>query len=368
LVSFDASDLADGRYTATVAAVPNAGATISEETEATTLDRSLTRWIVDGAAGLAGMVVLVLLGWRGWQTWRAYRVRRRADAERRREREHAFETEETLEAVPVDQDSRDADQGSEPAHPDRIRARFWDEWRDEPVTTGTVLVRRVGAEESSDVRHLDIDEQGRIEVTLSDGRWEIEADAPGFMPATNQVSIPHDGSLDGVRFDLVAIPLKIRRLFESITSMLSTDDLWGTKTPREIERALRDVLRSQTPGMPSKQKMAAAGRGDDAPQASESERQVQNDDQTTQAAQMDDLSDQPSRSEMAEALSERFQAKIAGRQELESAQDYLHALTSLLEEAYYSPRTYGRDVWELARDIGRQLKDRAGADEGGPGS
>lgn len=340
-VEFDAGEVSDGTYRATVTAMPDAGTPVDDTVEEMVLDRRLTRWIVDSAAGLAGLVVIVLLGLRGWRRWRVYRQKRRRDERRRRRQERAFETEETLEAVPIEEHStseRGADAGSDPS---RLRAVFWDKWRDEPVEAGRVVIERSGDGDSdgdddgASRREVELGDGGRVEMELDDGAWRLEVDAPGFMPATQQVRFPHSGEYDGVRFELVAIPLKIRRLFESITSMLSEEDLWGAMPPREIEQLLRASV------------AANAEDGEDVESA-----------EPTSGAPWDE--------DVASGVFRRFQRLVQDESGPETKAAYLRALTDILEEAYFSPRTYGRDVWEVARRIGREIRDRA-ADEAGEG-
>jgi hypothetical protein len=180
------------------------------------------------------------------------------------------------------------------------------------VADGSIEFRPDGREKPAMSSRTD--DEGRFACEhLDEGDWELVVEADYFVRGRFGFEIPHDGSLDPCRFELVPVPLKIRRLYQSLTEMAAGDDLWGELSPREIRETVERVL-------------------DAAPAGARDEPNVR--------------------------FSERVRAIASGEAgDLESGRDYLRAFTGLVEETYFGPRDYGEATWQLARRIAVELRE-----------
>lgn len=303
---FERSELRDGPWRARVRVLPDAGAPIERSVGTVQIDRTWTRWMTRGA-GLLALLAFVVVG--GREAWRF--VGRKIQAYRRRkqlqrDRERAFEEDTELDPVRLEEfDGRERSMRS-------VRGRVHDVWRNEPVGGIEIELRHETSETSE---QTETDAEGRFGwEELSDGDYVLEIHAEHFVDGHYTFSVPHDGTLAGARFDVVPIPLKIRQLYQTLIEMLRGDDLWGRLSPRDIEAVVREELEDFEPD--------------------------------------DDADDTP----IVERLREMLDDPEA---ELESGADYLEVLTDIVEETYFSGRTYTESTWELARRLALRLRDAA---------
>jgi hypothetical protein len=167
--------------------------------------------------------VLVVAG--QWQTWKQGR-------QKRRQREQAFDVEERI--VPR---FLDEPEGKNASRRD-VAGLVWDEWRLKPVP-GCTITAKQGAIELA----VTSDGLGRFRFDgIVDGAWDLRVDCPGFVRGNLTLSVPHDGRLAAMRLDIIAVPLKVRRLYQAAMEAVRGDDPWGRLSPREVEAEVQARL------------------------------------------------------------------------------------------------------------------------------
>ncbi|MFB6265033.1 MAG: carboxypeptidase-like regulatory domain-containing protein [Bradymonadaceae bacterium] len=308
---FELGSLSDGRWRARARVMPPVGPASTHEVGSVRLDRSVQRYGADLAAvvGLGGLVLF--LGWGAWRlARRRWRDRRGSPADEP-DLERAFDEEAEIAVART---------GSVDEAPgDSVAGVVWDPLRGEPVEGARVECRRSDGED----RQRDAQttgEDGRFAFEeLAEGTWELTADAPTYAPGRLRVELPHDGGLADARFELVPVPLKIRRMYESLARAAEGGVRWGEVSPRDIEALLH----------------RAAG---------------------TEAVDGD----------RATTFARRIRQLIDGRNEPASTREYVEALRDIVEETWFSDRRHGRETWRLARRIAEQLRAEI-ADEAGEG-
>lgn len=118
---------------------------------------------------------------------------------------------------------------------DQLRLQLWDEWRDAPVEQAKVVLK--GPQEMEQC--VDATD-GVVELPqLDDGTWDLHCEAPGFVPAHGEVTIPCEPAW--VRIKMTAVPLKIRRAYRWMMRRTRGEDAWGRLTPRQIREALTSI-------------------------------------------------------------------------------------------------------------------------------
>jgi hypothetical protein len=174
---------------------------------------------------------LAFLSYRGVGQVIGWVERYRERRHKTREREQAFEVEARL--VP-----KFLDETETRAQRDHVAGLVWDEWRRQPVPNASVALRSDGKERlgTSDARGRFVFED--VEV----GEWELSISAAGFVRGSATLKVPHDGRYSAMRLDLVAVPLKIRRLYQAALETLRGEDPWGRLSPREVASELRGTL------------------------------------------------------------------------------------------------------------------------------
>lgn len=312
-VFFPGEDLPDGIWQAEVQVVPDLGGPVRAQVEQLELDRTASRWTLN-ALGILGLLAgLALLGQRAWRIGLIWFAEWRRRRELMRREEQAFAEEERLvpEVLPAEAGGSHRDRAAT-----TVGGLVWDVWRERPITDARLSV--VGGD-GQPVRTTASDGAGRFALQdLPPGRHEIVIEADGFVPARMDAKIPHDGDLARVRLSLVAVPLKIRRLYQSVVATLEGEDLWGRLSPREIERVLLEVAIEVD--------RAAARQGVDS------------------------------------QFVERLRRRLETSDDLDP-QALVAVMTAIVEETYFSGRTYGEDVWRLAREVALRLRDRLGETE-----
>jgi len=109
---------------------------------------------------------------------------------------------------------------------------------------GAVLVFSSGSS-GEERRELVADADGHFETELSDGWWQVEVTAHGYVTETVRAPIPHRGELRGTRIDLLPVREKIMAIYRQVAApLLPKAELWGVWTPREIF----DHARAARPG------------------------------------------------------------------------------------------------------------------------
>jgi hypothetical protein len=307
-----ADDLEDGTWHAQTTVMPELGPEISVPTEAVELDRTTSRWVLNtlGLLALVGGLLLVLQ-----RLWQVIAMRL---ARRRRERDSEQRSKEALrdtdELVP---DKLAADQEPVDVNLDRTRLSgiVWDIWKMRPIADAELSV---STRDGAPVRRESVDgESARAGAFIVDGlehgSYVLEVRASGFMTGNMTFRIPHRGQLSNIRLDLVAVPLKIRRLYQSLVETLEGEDLWGRLSPREIEATLSELA-----------------------------------DRAAERA------DNPAQRAFLKSLERRLRQTEAPL----DADELVAMMTAVVEETYFSGRTFDQSVWELARDIALELRAR----------
>jgi hypothetical protein len=86
---------------------------------------------------------------------------------------------------------------------------------------------------------------GIFEVELPDGAWKLTVSAPGHLPESVRILVPHRGELRKLRVSLVAIRERVFELYRRAAEpLLPKPDLWGIWTPRQVVDHVRRARRS----------------------------------------------------------------------------------------------------------------------------
>lgn len=224
--------LGGGQWSGLARVIPPVGAPIEAKIAPISVAQA-SGW---GVVNVFGILVLVVgagfLSLRGFATLTAKLRRWREARQRRRAQEQAFEVEERLVPIRIERHG-------EPAARRDVGGVLWDEWRQRPA-----FGCRLQARQGDDVRTAEVTSDGQFNLTnLSDGEWEISVTGPGFVRGTFVAKIPHDGRLASIRLDVVAVPLKVRRLYQAALEAVNGEDPWGRLSPREIEMELNKKLK-----------------------------------------------------------------------------------------------------------------------------
>lgn len=306
---FNREELIDGEWRARLQVQPDLGDSLEREVGTVEIDRTFSRIVVYGAAGVALLAVLLLLLRESWRV-----VRRKLEMWRRQnaaseKRRQAFEEEATLEAVPVTEETRD---GDDPGESDAVRGQVWDVWRERPVEGARVTLHENSGGEGGERSRTGSGGYFRFD-DLDSGGWELVIEAEYFVRGRFSFEVPHDGRLDPCRFELLPVPLKIRRLYQSLVELAHGEDLWGRLPPSEIRETVSRVL-DATPS-------------------------ARTDNETPFLRSVRTIAD----------------GEFEG---LDSPREYLDLLTGLVEETYFGPRDYGEKTWRIARTIALELREK----------
>lgn len=223
--------LGGGSWRGVARAVPPVGPAVEVQIPELSLDANGGRGFLNILGFLVLAAGLAFLSYRGVGSiaglWERYRSR----VHKTREREQAFEVEARI--VPRFLEESDA-------RPNRndIAGLVWDEWQRRPVTGANVTLRGDGKEVSR-----ASDERGRFVFEgLDPGEWELSLSANGFVRGSFSLKVPHDGRFGAMRLDLVAVPLKVRRLYQAALETLRGEDPWGRLSPREVAAEIGKTL------------------------------------------------------------------------------------------------------------------------------
>jgi len=289
--------LGNGVWLGSARLIPSVGPPVEVEIEPLVVEESRARKIT-GWLGVFGILIGILFvfqrsalrvrdRWEKWQTAQARQVRDR----------QALDKHEIL--VPVFLDAPE-----EQTSRDDVGGVVWDTWKDRPAGECEIILFR------NDRRSEPIksDKLGRFRmVDVEAGDWEMSISGPGFVTGKMKLRVPHQGRYAAMRIDMVAVPLKIRRLYQTTMEAALGEDPWGSLSPDETDRELRALLSVFDPR--------------DAP------------------------------SELLEILQSGEELELPA---------LLDVLAQLLEESYFSGRTYPEEVWFAARDMVLRLRRAAG--------
>lgn len=304
------SKLTDGRWRGVAEFVPPLGDPIKVDAGSTTIDARAYRAAVNGFGVLALLLGGLLLIARGGQSllmrWREWHKRREQAARQ------AAALEEVETIVPVFLDDEEAS-SSAPGRSD-IGGMVWDVWQQQPVV-GALVELRVSQEQPALTAMSDAAGRFRF-VDVEPGRWEMSVRSFGFIRGHLQFGVPHDGRLGNFRLDLIAVPLKIRRLYGSVLEHSVGEDLWGKLSPREIEEKLDEIWPSDAP---------------------------------------------VDRRHIRDAVSARLADEGQQDDGHVDGVAVLAALTEVVEESYFSGRQYGEPAFLLARSLALELRARRDA-------
>lgn len=298
--------LADGRWIAKVVYSPESGASIRQQTDAMTLDRSTSRLTLNILGLLTILIGVAVLSQR--QLWSKLAARWRA-----RQRANA-------QAKPnYDEDERIEVESLAPPNAQAISAGLfgiagvvWDAWRDQPIAHAQL---RVESADGQLIREVSADAAGQFSIDeLPQGQHQLSVWAYGFARGRMALNLPHRGELSYTRISLIAIALKVRRFYQAWVQRWHGQDVWGALSPRQIEAALFEAV--------------------------------------FEASQV--LEDASAR----EALRARYDAFIAQEQPLteHSVEQLMLMLTELIEESYFSQRVYEEGLWRLVVEITQRLE------------
>lgn len=328
---FPSADLVDGRWAANIKATPDVGSSASYRAKPVEIDHTISRWLLNllGALALLGGVGLLLQ--RFWQVIYTYWSDRKKRHATRERAERALEEVEYLEVTELEDPLPIADDVT----PSKVvlAGVVWDLWKQRPVTRVELALR---TPDTGEIVHTHLIEPngdkppGAFRIaSLPKGRYQLSLNAPGFMPSRLDFRLPHDGKLSHMRLGMVAIPLKIRRLYQSLVESLQGRDLWGTLSLHEIDDALQSVLRE----------------GD---------------------AVDEGFADSSARKAFVSALKRRLrQGGATGETDASQmgGEQLMALMTAVVEETYFSGRVFDQAVWQLARRLAERIRERA---QGGP--
>ncbi|MFU8805539.1 MAG: carboxypeptidase-like regulatory domain-containing protein, partial [Bradymonadaceae bacterium] len=314
---FNGSSISDGEWIADLRVLPDAGSPLEISSASVLMTTGSSRRLLHilGLLGVLGAVAL-LLSQVIREAWRALKkklVHRRAV----RARQTAFS--ETEAIVPIEllgeilESDRDS---SDPSNLFILGGMVWDSWRGRPVPEAELRVWVQGTE-AEPVIEARSDGVGRFRLpSLPAGRYRLVVMARGFVEGRLEFSLPHRGRLGQFRLDLVAVPLKIRRVYQSMVAAFEGEDLWGRLTPRQIEEVLWAVVRA-----------------DGEPEHAEKKR-----------------------SELRLRIEEFSGADEEGGLD---GTALLDLMTRLVEESYFGVRDVERGQWLVAREIAMRLTELA---------
>lgn len=313
---FSADDLEDGIWEGEAHLRPEFGTEMSRQTDRLELDRTVSRWVLNALGVVAVLVGLGLVLHRFWSFLliRLEERRRKREAQEREQR--AFREEEEL--VPVELADDDAEDA--PIERDVVSGMIWDAWRSSPVSGAAI---RLVDSNGSELRSTESDDgsppnAGRFSLEgLPKGDFELRVECHGFVPGSMKVSLPHTGRLSNIRLDLVAVPLKIRRLYGALIEQLEGEDLWGLLSPREIQGTIVEVSESM-------------------------------------AQQLD--------SRTGRVFLQRVRTAMDDGPQTMTPAALVELMTEIVEETYFSGRVFGQDVWKMARAIAVELRRRFDAE------
>ena len=202
-------------------------AVLEAATQTVTFDRTRSRWLLNLLGLLAILVgVVVLVNRLSTVDFRSLfaSLRRKQEAPKEAPR---FDQDEPAIIEQIEPEEADVVADSET----QIAGVVWDGWRRRAVPFARIELARDGKTEHT----IQAMSDGRFRSpNLEAGRWHMRVSASGFASGILDFEIPHDGAYRFFRFGLVAIPLKIRRFYQSWVRRIHGEDLWGKLSPRQI--------------------------------------------------------------------------------------------------------------------------------------
>lgn len=298
----------DGQWRAHVMYQPDAGQSLETLTQVVTFDQSSSRFFLNllgVIAILLGVGVLVVRLSTIDFTSLLARLGRRDDEAKR--------APEFVDGEPIVVEALDAGSGVEPASHDRLAGVIWDTWRAEPVSSARLEFSRDGRV----LYQTNAAADGTFRTdSLSAGAWHLDVIASGFSRGTLDFELPHGGEYSRFRIGLTAVPLKIRRYYQSWVRHTHGDDLWGRLSPRQIEATIWSAFDVASVAVED-----SRGR---------------------------------------ELLRQSIEALLAddGAGLNADPEELLLAMTEIVEEAYFSSRVYDEQLWQVLVQITAQLDAR----------
>lgn len=294
-----ATKLVDGVWSGEAEFLPPLGDGVKAAAGTTEIDTRAYRFAVNGFGIIALLLgALLLIGRLGQSLLARLRQWRK---KREQEARQAAALEEVEKIVPVFLET-DAGSSIEISRDD-IGGVVWDVWQKEPIGGANVELHPAGGGEPMVSTTTD---RGRFRFAdVPPGNWRVVVRRFGFIRGEFALAVPHDGRLSNFRVDLVAVPLKIRRLYGSVVERSVGEDLWGQLSPRQIEERLDAIWPADGP---------------------------------------------IDRREIRKAVAQRLAVgETAGLA-------VLAALTEVVEESYFSGREYGEEAFLFARTLVLQLQ------------
>ncbi|MBA2662942.1 MAG: carboxypeptidase regulatory-like domain-containing protein [Bradymonadaceae bacterium] len=319
------SELSDGVWLTRAEALPDVGQSIAQDGGPAQLDRASTQRVIDVLGLLALLAGLLFVAQRlVLRLVASFRARReRMQAERLLE--GALQNREIIVPVALDEDEHDP--GTDDARRMALGGLVWDCWREHAVAGAELDLR--SDKQGEPVRVIS-DGRGRFRFApLQAGHYTLQIRAKGYVQAELGFEAPHVGTLANFRLELIAVPLKIRRLYQVTMKSVHGEDLWGRLTPRQIEEVVRDVL----------------------------------DERRSDGGSDKILSALRERLEVIADSQAQPPAEEGGSEEHERL---LSLLTEIVEQSYFSGRDYEEAYWLAAREIALGLTRAAESSEERP--
>lgn len=296
--------LGDGTWTGVARVIPPVGEPVETEVEGVEVDTTTSRWLLNAFGILALLLGLGVLLSRGIEAL----LLKIDEWKRAREREHrqarAMEAHETIVPVFLEQEET-----TTPEARDDVGGVIWDVWQSRAVVQAGVTLR--GADQTYEAQSGG---EGRFAFRdVAPGTYEMEVRASGYVTGQMSLKIPHNGRFAYFRVDLIAVPLKIRRLYQAVLETAIGRDPWGQLSPRQIEDEVWNIF-------------------------------VSEDIEETET---------PSR----ETIRRHVERLLGDGQEDElGISDVLRVMTGIVEESYYSGKSYDESIWLAARRLLLELR------------
>ncbi len=299
------SVLPDGSWNVQADVAPDVGPTVSQTLETIVLDRTLSRKILQSSIAVVALALLLLILQRLAVLLKARRRARKKRIDTKTALDDVLRDHETIQITPITNefesfgDANADDTFAQTSTSQTIAGITWDIWQKKPIAGATLIFRHAKSPET-DYRTVRSDAKGRFLIeNIQPEPYILSVHAAGFIPAKLAFDIPHNGTLSRFRLDLIAVPLKIRQIYQTTIQSIQGEDLWGKQTPRQINELITRTLALETAQSPQ--------------------------------------------------LHERLLAAQ------DNPAEVLRALTEIVEESYFSGRQYNEELWNIARELAQEI-------------
>lgn len=298
------SEMPDANWTILAETIPDVGPTVSHSLESIELNHKLSRKILQLSVAAVILALLLIIS----QRFAVHLKTRRRTREKRIAAKTALDAalrdHEIIQIIPVidnfeTRSETNANDTFKAPTSQTLAGIVWNAWQKQPVP-GATLIFHHAKKPDSEYLTAQSDTKGRFLIeSLPPDSYILSVHAVGFIPAKLAFDIPHNGTLSKFRLDLVAVPLKIRQIYQTTIQSIQGEDLWGQQTPRQINELITRTLALETTQSPHMHKRLL------------------------------DVSNNPA--------------------------EVLRTLTEIVEECYFSGRLYNEELWLIARELAREI-------------